>query len=740
MKKLVPALGLLVLMAGLLADASPAFASGNLYVSATGFNTGGNNCQSQSFPCATISYAESLAISGDTIEVGPGTFNDNIQISGLTGITIDGAGSANTIVSAGGNGACAFTIETSASVTLQNLAIDDAQGGGELSCASGVSIASGSTAVLSNDLISHCGEGISNEGTANLNNDTISNNGYGIVGDGTTTVTQSTVSMNGVIGILNDGSATATLTGDTVSSNGQGVENDGTAILNDDTLSGNSGRFSGGGILNLGPDASNPGGTAILTDDTISGNSAAWEGGGIYNGGSMLLVADTIASNTAPAGGGVYADGVFNNSHGTESLGITATIVGENTQTSGGVCDAANGGTITDDSYNLAADGSCALSTANHSEPNTNPLLGALSGNGGPTQTMEPSYFGNGGTGPAIDKIPSGTTVGIAHLCPSTDQRGIARPQGPECDIGSVEDALPSVIIKCKFVNLIFCKGPIVVGGFGWPTRKGPPVGFYWDSTTSKPFAFAKINSQGNFTVKTVMPSFPNGVHTLFAVESTNEDVAVSLTVSPDLNLKPISATSGRVVNVTLAGFDADQPVTLSWNSPTGPSLATVSTGATGSASVSFKVPAASPGRYTVYAQESDGATALAPFTVSGKTSEPTISEVTFTNSDSNPTITVTGSGFGTSPGGSAVNAGCSASGSDYESNDLFLNDVTGSWTAGQVGDCVGLVLSSYTNTKIVFSFGNYYDSASSLSPILLNPGDSFDIGVDAARLSATVP
>jgi hypothetical protein len=57
-----------------------------------------------------------------------------------------------------------------------------------------------------------------------------------------------------------------------------------------------------------------------------------------------------------------------------------------------------------------------------------NPLLGPLASNGGTTQTMA---LGPGSA--AIDQLPVGSN------CPATDQRGIARPQGPACDIGAFE-------------------------------------------------------------------------------------------------------------------------------------------------------------------------------------------------------------------------------------------------------------------------------------------------------------
>ena len=58
---------------------------------------------------------------------------------------------------------------------------------------------------------------------------------------------------------------------------------------------------------------------------------------------------------------------------------------------------------------------------------NTNPLLGPLADNGGPTQTMA-LLPGS----PAID-------AGVAVAGVTTDQRGIARPQGTTPDIGAFE-------------------------------------------------------------------------------------------------------------------------------------------------------------------------------------------------------------------------------------------------------------------------------------------------------------
>ena len=91
-------------------------------------------------------------------------------------------------------------------------------------------------------------------------------------------------------------------------------------------------------------------------------------------------------------------------------------------------------GTIIDGGHNIDGDGSCGL-THPSSQSSTDPQLGALADNGGPTETHLPQR-----TSPAID-------AGDDIACPATDQRGEPRPvdgnKVPDgvanCDIGAVE-------------------------------------------------------------------------------------------------------------------------------------------------------------------------------------------------------------------------------------------------------------------------------------------------------------
>jgi hypothetical protein len=89
---------------------------------------------------------------------------------------------------------------------------------------------------------------------------------------------------------------------------------------------------------------------------------------------------------------------------------------------------------------NIASDASCNL-TQSTDLPNTDPLLGPLADNGGPTLTHLP-LAGS----PAIDAIPPADCTwdddgdqGTPEVPIATDQRGVARPQGAGCDIGAVE-------------------------------------------------------------------------------------------------------------------------------------------------------------------------------------------------------------------------------------------------------------------------------------------------------------
>ncbi|MGB8326580.1 MAG: choice-of-anchor Q domain-containing protein, partial [Steroidobacteraceae bacterium] len=221
-------------------------------------------------------------------------------------------------------------------------------------------------------------------------------------------------------GIFVVSGATAQLTDLAVTSNsardGAGIYNDGNQLtLTRVTVSGNTGSRDGAGLFHTNT-------TATLTNVTLSGNTASGNGGGIASSNTLDLINVTITANTAVAGGGIRRGG------GTITL--KNTVLASNT---GGNCSS----TVTSAGNNLDDANTCLL-TGPGDIVNSNPLLGSLQNNGGPTDTHALGLLS-----PAID---NGTNTG----CPATDQRSLARPFDGDgdaiavCDIGAYESQVAS--------------------------------------------------------------------------------------------------------------------------------------------------------------------------------------------------------------------------------------------------------------------------------------------------------
>src|SRR5262245_15816831 len=340
------------------------------------------------------------------------------------------------------------------------------------------------------------GGGLANEGSSTLTNSTVSGNtstctintdgfcgghGGGIANDGgTVTLTNGTVSENTASctnngngnpdgcesrggGIYNTSGSTTKVTNSTVSGNtgsclssspgsscfvdGGGLNNGGSFSITNSTVSGNTATCmnsvgtgcgaSGGGIANKRPNDV-AGTTLNVANSTVSGNTASCPsgvgtfcqvaGGGVFNLGALALASSTLTGNIVscslagctPIGGGIRNDPSL------LSPTLLNTIVANSPQ--GGNCS----GSITSLGHNLSSDLSCAFGGPGDLNA-TNPLLGLLQENGGPTKTHA-LISGS----PAID---AGSNTG----CPATDQRGFLRPVngnlGPlvTCDMGAFE-------------------------------------------------------------------------------------------------------------------------------------------------------------------------------------------------------------------------------------------------------------------------------------------------------------
>jgi hypothetical protein len=110
----------------------------------------------------------------------------------------------------------------------------------------------------------------------------------------------------------------------------------------------------------------------------------------------------------------------------------------------------------------------------------------------------------------------------------------------------------------------------------------------------------------------------------------------------------------------------------------------------------------------------------------------PAISGVSFSGSASNPSITVTGANFGAYPPiGTPETCQAGDTGDDHGSSGLWFNDATQSWTAGQAGDCIGLIVTSWSSTQVVFALGSEY---ANYPPI--QSGDQIEVEVQGATFS----
>jgi len=274
-------------------------------------------------------------------------------------------------------------------------------------------------------------------------------------------------------GMFNQWNSNPTLVNVTFSGNsagqGGGMDNfDSNPTLTNCTFSDNQAQFDGGGMSNWlsdptlinctfsGNSSSGNGGggmynsdsNPMLTNCTFSGNSAVY-GGAIHNGNrsSPILTNCTFSDNSARSGGGIHS-----NNHSCPML-TNCTLSGNSAHIGGGMYSFASNptlrntiianstggddcyGPLTSEGYNLDSDGTCGF-TSEGDLSNTDPLLGPLQDNSGPalTHALLPGS-------PALDAIPEEAGGGDYNGAPTTDQRGVIRPQpsGGDCDIGAYE-------------------------------------------------------------------------------------------------------------------------------------------------------------------------------------------------------------------------------------------------------------------------------------------------------------
>ena len=321
-----------------------------------------NACKSPETACKTIGQAIGLASSGDSIMVAPAIYPEVLTIN--SSLNIIGAGATKTIIEGGRNGTV-VTIPDKPSISRVTL--------------SGVSILGGYSA--------RDGGGVSNYGRLTITNSLVGGNTALFFGGG--------ISSHGDrskgAGLLINNSTIA----NNKAPEGGGIQCSvpGTMTINNSTISGNRAtKGNGGGILTSCQ--------LTINNSTISGDIAsAGSGGGIYFQGAGMLNNVTLSGNSALNGGGM--------SGGSGGTILQNSIVANSP--SGGNC---SGSRIFSNGYNLSSDGTCSDSTSAGDLNNTDPKLGPLQNNGGPTQTQ-----GSTGGSPAIDAATQAAAPMATAIC-----------------------------------------------------------------------------------------------------------------------------------------------------------------------------------------------------------------------------------------------------------------------------------------------------------------------------------
>lgn len=331
-----------------------------------------------------------------------------------TNVEIEGPG--DLIVSAAGNESRVFDVVFSrTTATIEGVTIQDGlvRGLSEQQPETSGGIDNGGDLTLSNVVV--------------RSNTAVNGQGGGIYNSGNLTVVDSTISGNsGALG-------------------GGGIKNvrGGTLTLKDSTVQDNrSGK--GGGIDNTGDSLGSA--TAIIENSTISGNSVGGNppsdtslavGGGIRNTSNLTVRNSTITNNRAIKDRGTGIAALTLGSDAAASTSISSSIISGNfgldlatfqSPPGSDVSDLGGGG-FSSAGYNLIGTGNVAsaFNATGDQTDVTDPKLGPLADNGGPTPTHLPAS-----DSPAVDNGSNPENL-------LTDQRGAARSLGLATDVGSVE-------------------------------------------------------------------------------------------------------------------------------------------------------------------------------------------------------------------------------------------------------------------------------------------------------------
>jgi hypothetical protein len=405
-------------------------------------------------------------------------------------LTITGPG-ASAVAIDGASNFRMFYLTVPQAVTISGLTLQHSAWA-PLAVTNGGTMTADSVAVMNNTSTNRRGGGFYCHGTKavlstfTLTNSTVTGNsttdggGGGFAGSCNATVATSTIANNAALGRTDGG--------------GLYFNSYGNKTVENSTISGNTAADNSGGVYV----SDYAGSTMTISNTTISGNSAVNQAGGIGGnsvGDKFSLIQSTLSGNMVtgnpnttrtPVGGLYLSDTVGATSVSSSGSGapdqtqkqpdptpgaaaasshinIVGSIVWGNTTSSPGTVDigfgsktAGAGSTTMNSDHSLlgTVDPNVTIIDQGGTLTGTDPMLGPLANNGGPTQT-EALLAGS----PAIDKGPNPLPT---FPLDANDQRGDGFPRvvGPAVDIGAFEvqpppapTPAPAVVIAPKFTG-----------------------------------------------------------------------------------------------------------------------------------------------------------------------------------------------------------------------------------------------------------------------------------------------
>jgi len=392
---------------------------------------------------ATITFAPS-AYGTITLTNGELFITNDLSIlgPGVTNVTVNGNHTSRV-----------FYINPSNTVTIAGLTITNGNVGGQLG---GAIRNDHATLTVSNCVITGSsaadGGGILNDGNGGrgasltIINSTLSHNfavetGGGIYSDGQ----RNTTTLSVIGSSISDNSA-----GDAAGIFNRADSGTVTALLLDSTVSGNSATGNGGGLWSATISGTNE---LMVINSTFSSNVASNHGGAIVHSidlgasrSTLTILNSTFSANSSPDGASIVNLGKTN-------VGIQATL-----QIGSTILNAANSGIISNSfgsivslGYNLSSDSGGGFLDQSTDLTNSNPMLGPLQDNGGPTFT-----HGLLCDSPALD-------AGTNFLNLANDQRGPGFPRSFDSatDIGAFEGTQQS----CNQPPVALCTNVTVSAG-----------------------------------------------------------------------------------------------------------------------------------------------------------------------------------------------------------------------------------------------------------------------------------